>query len=192
MKQIMDKHIIGDSSVFSIEYTFIDTTHETELSMYIKNVNVLEFIREGSHYTTRWNIDELVMWIHDNLTNMKEYPFPFENEGVFASEKDSLAHEFDTDNDEEFDAYYDKLDEWNLRHRWHTASEGAILADVYFQLVGDFVEISWNNTDAEDDVTFISETGGARIPKDLFDNIISQFIKEYALHWFNSKRRKKK
>ena len=97
--------------------------------------------------------------------------------------KDNNAREFDSDNDEEFDAYYDRLYEWNLRHRWHTASSGAILADVYFQLVGDCVEISWNNEDLDEEVEFVQQLGGARVKKETFISVVDSFLKEYANHW---------
>lgn len=106
-------------------------------------------------------------------------------EGDYAAEKDLKAHEFDSDNDEEFDAYYDRLYEWNLRHRWHPASAGAILADVYFQLIGDSIEVSWNNTDAEEEVTFRNLLGGARVGRKLFVSAVDSFIQAYTRHWEN-------
>ena len=80
----------------------------------------------------------------------------------------------------------DELAEWLrnfLRHRWHPASSGAILADVYFQLVGDNVEISWNNEDFGNDIHFQNQLGGARINKDIFYTTIDTFLKAYATHW---------
>ncbi len=62
----------------------------------------------------------------------------------------------------------DELVEWNLRHIWHTASSGAILADVYFQLIGNEVEVSWYNEDTGDDIKFRNRLGGVRIKKTLF------------------------
>ena len=66
----------------------------------------------------------------------------------------------------------------------HPASSGAILANVYFQLVGDNVEVSWNNEDAEDEVRFYSLSGGAKVQKTFFVNVVDEFLKNYALHWF--------
>ena len=99
--------------------------------------------------------------------------------------KDISARDFDSENEEEFDEYYDKLDEWNLHHRWHTASSGAILADLYFQLVGENVEISWNNEDSEDEVLFNCIIGGKKIKKEIFIKVINEFLQDYAKHWFN-------
>ena len=175
----------GADNVFSIEYAFFDDTKETELLMFINGNNILAFHCDGISSTTRWNLDELALWLRQFLDNMKEDPYPVETDGEFAAMKDISAREFDSDDEEEFDAYYDKLDEWNLRHRWHPASSGAILADVYFQLVGEYVEISWNNEDAEDGIAFDNIIGGARIEKEVFIRTIDDFLRAYSLHWFN-------
>ena len=111
---------------------------------------------------------------------MKEDPYPVDVSGEYAAQKDSNAREFDSDDDEEFDAYYDKLDDWNERHRWHPASDGAILADLYFQLVGDSVEISWNNEDLYDDVSFVNVSGGFSVEKTTFVSVVGEFLRDYA------------
>lgn len=176
---------IGDTSQFAIEYAFFDNSRETELSFVIEDNNILSFEKNGNQLTTRWNLDDLVLWLRNFVDHMKDDPYPVDVEGEFAAIKDINSREFDSDDDDEFDAYYDKLDEWNQRHRWHTESAGAILADLYFQLVGDYVEISWNNEDAEKGVVFQNIIGGKRIPKEVFISVVDAFLKEYAMHWFN-------
>ena len=178
-KSNMDNQIIGDKNTFAIGYSFIDAD-TTEISMYHNNKNILEFERDGCLFTTRWNIDELAFWLRDFLNNMGDDPYPVDAEGRFAAQKDQSAREYDTDDNSEFDAYYDKLDEWNLRHRWHPASSGAILADLYFQQVGNTVEISWNNLDADDGVCFITLEGGFSIDKNTFIDVIDTFLNVYA------------
>lgn len=178
--------IIGDKSLFAIEYTFLDSTRETELSLYVSGSNLLSFECGGQQLTTRWNLDELAMWLRNYLDNMQEDPYPVEAAGDYAAIKDINARDFDSDDDEAFDAYYDTLDDWNSRHRWHPACAGAILADLYFQQVGETVEISWNNQDAEEGVVFSSILGGTSIPKELFVSVVDQFLKDYAHHWYRS------
>jgi len=175
---------IGNKT-FSLQYSFFDETQETELSMIIDEENILAYQKNGKSFTTRWNLDELAFWLRDFLDNMQEDPYPVDTAGEFAAMKDISAREFDSDNEAEFDDYYDRLDEWNLHHRWHTASSGAILADLYFQLVEDYVEISWNNEDSEEDVTFNKIIGGKKIPKELFTKVINEFLQDYAKQWFN-------
>lgn len=175
---------IGDKN-FSLNYSFFDDTKETELSIFIDGENILSYQQNGESFTTRWNLDELAFWLRDFLDNMKEDPYPVDTTGEFAAIKDISARDFDSENEEEFDKYYDKLDEWNLHHRWHTASSGAILADLYFQLVGENVEISWNNEDSEDEVLFNCVIGGKKIKKEIFIKVINEFLQDYAKHWFN-------
>lgn len=178
------KYISNEESSFSITYEFFDETHETQLSMLLDGDNILSFERDGRILTTRWNLDELALWLRTFLDLMKEDPYPVEAKGSYAADKDVTAREFDTDDDAEFDAYYDKLDEWNLRHRWHTASGGAILADIYFQLVDDHVEISWNNLDPEEGVKFKYEFGSACVSREQFVQEVEAFLRAYADHWF--------
>ena len=176
--------IIGDKAVFAIEYEFVDDTRDTEISMFVNGINILEFEREGIKLTTRWNLDEIALWLRNFIDNLKEDPYPVKCEGEFAAQKDDIARNFDTDDDEAFEEYYDKLEEWNEKHRWHTASSGAVLADVYFQVVEENVEISWDNRDLDDDVYFNTVTGGARVAVQVFYSVIDSFLKEYAIHWF--------
>ena len=180
---MMETRVIGNPSVFAISYAFFDDSKETEIAMFVNNQNILAFKRGDQVYTTRWNLDELAFWLRDYLNQMAEDPYPVDAQGDYAAMKDNNAREYDSDNDEEFDAYYDRLYEWNLRHRWHTASSGAILADVYFQLVGDCVEISWNNEDLDEEVEFVQQLGGARVKKETFISVVDSFLKEYANHW---------
>ena len=180
----MNASITNYPQIFSITYAFFDESHETEIAMLVNGDNILSFKRNGQELTTRWNLDELALWLRYFLDHMSEDPYPVGVEGEYAAIKDINAREFDTDDEEEFDSYYDKLDEWNLRHRWHPASGGAILADLYFQLIGDNVEISWNNQDVEEGVEFKYKLGGVRIPREKFSPIVESFLKEYAEHWF--------
>ena len=176
--------VSGEISTFSIKYEFFDDKHETQISMLINGDNILAFERDNRNLTTRWNLDELALWLRNFLDHMVDDPYPVDVEGEYAAIKDINAREFDTDDDKLFDIYYDQLDEWDFRHRWHPASGGAILADIYFQQVGDNVEISWNNQDSEENVRFKYKLGGVSIPKEQFTQEINSFLKAYAKHWF--------
>ena len=173
----------GGTHCFRISYAFFKDPRETEIKFLINDDNILEFEREGQVLTTRWNLDDLARWLRLFIDNMKEDAYPVNVAGEYAAIKDINAREFESDDEEEFDAHYDKIDEWNLRHRWHTASNGAILADLYFQLVGENVEISWNNQDSEEGVIFKHELGGARIPREEFTSVVGSFLKAYADYW---------
>lgn len=181
----MITNTIGSESKFALKYTFFDDSRETELSMFVNGDNILAFKQNGVLLTTRWNLDDLAFWLRNFIDNISEDPYPVKAEGDYAAIKDINARNFDSEDDAEFDAYYDALDAWNEKHRWHPASSGAILADVYFQLSGNYVEISWNNEDAEDGVIFRNQLGGCKVEKDLFISTVDAFLKAYALHWFN-------
>lgn len=177
----MDKNI----SDFKIKYEFIDDTHETELSIYIDDVNILAFKRNEALLTTRWNLDSIANWLRNFIDAVDEDPFPFDVDGEFSAIKDIAAREFDSEDIDEIEAHYNSLYDWNLRHRWHTESSGAILADVYYLVIGDKVEISWNNTDSEEDVEFILDVGGTHVLRTQFYQEVDSFLKDYADHWYN-------
>ena len=123
----------------------------------------------------------MVLWLKDFISNLSEDPYPVDVAGIYAAEKDDNARNFDSDDEDVFDAYYDKLNKWNERHRWHPASSGAILSDVYFQLAGENMERSWDNRELEyEDVEFPETMGGISIPKDDFISIMNEFLKAYA------------
>ncbi len=178
------QYMIGDKNTFAIGYKFCNNSHDTELAMYVDGKNILAFERDGIYMTTQWNLDELALWLRGFLDNLTEDPYPVACEGEFAAQKDKKAREFDSDDDNIFDEYYDKLYEWDLRHRWHSASNGAILADVFFQLVGANVEVSWDNRCFGGNVVFQSEVGGFGVPKNQFVSIVDSFLKAYAEHWY--------
>lgn len=180
----MKKEIIGDKSKFAMEYSFLED-NVTELAMFVEGKNILEFFKDGLLRTTRWNLDELAEWLRNLIDNLKEDPYPVDVDGEFAVDKDNNAWDYDSDDEEELDEYYEKLHDWCDVHRWHIASSGAILANAYFQLIGDKVEISWDNEDLEDNTVFTYLKGGTVVDKDLFFNVIDKFLNDYANHWFN-------
>ena len=181
---IENKKIIGNKDYFGISFAFLDDEKDTEIEMYVNGSNILEFKKQGAIRTTRWNLDELTMWLRDFIDNLKEDPYPVEVKGRYAAEKDDNARDFESDDEDEMDKYYNNLQEWYFRHNWHHASSGAILASVYFQLVGNNIEISWDNRGLDDGFDFTYLRGGDVIKKDLFIKIVNQFLNDYADHWF--------
>ena len=176
--------IIGNKDVFAIGYSFFDDSKSTEIYLFHNCKNILAYEKNNIVYTTRWNLDELVIWLKKFVGELSEDAYPVSNvEGIFASQKDNSARDFDIDDDSEFEAYYTKLYQWNLRHRWHTVNTGEVIADMYFQLVGDKVEVSWNNKGLEPDVKYLSVEGGFYVEKKLFVNVVNQFVEAYQKQW---------
>lgn len=177
-------NIIGNKLTFAIEYSFFDNSKLTEIGIYHKCKNILAYEKNGIELSTRWNLDELVLWLNDFVKNLSEDKYPVATaKGQFAAQKDDDARIFDSDDDDEFEAYYNKLYQWSLKHRWRTVSTGEIIADVYFQLVGNQVEISWNNRGLEPDVRYQSVEGGFFVEKDTFVSVVNEFIALYQKHW---------
>ena len=113
----MNTILLGDEKTFGITATFFEDVHTTELSMFAKGKNILAFRQGNEIFTTRWNLDELVLWLKDFISNLSEDPYPVDVAGIYAAEKDDNARNFDSDDEDVFDAYYDKLYEWNERHK---------------------------------------------------------------------------
>ena len=184
---IDNKKLIGNKDYFGIAFAFLDDEKDTEIEMYVNGSNILEFKKQGVIRTTRWNLDELTMWLRDFIDNLKEDPYPVEVKGRYAAEKDDNARDFESEDEDEMDKYYNNLQEWYFRHNWHHASSGAILASVYFQLIGDNIEISWDNRGLDDGFDFTYLRGGDVIEKDLFVKIVNQFLNDYTDYWFDDK-----
>ena len=174
----------GETSSFALEYAFFDEYKTTELCMYVNGQNILAFTRNGIHLTTRWQLDELAEWLRYFIDNMRDDPYPVDVDGDYAALMDINSRQFDSDDEKEFDEYYDVLDEWVWRHTWIHASAGAILADLYFRLINGQVEISWNNRHPEDGVQFDTEFGCGYVPKEVFVDVVNHFLRDYADHWF--------
>lgn len=180
----MKRKLIGNQSEFAIEYGFYDDTRETELSMFVEGKNILEFKHDNETLTTCGTLEELAMWLRDFIDNLKEDPFPVNVEGKYLAEKYDNAMDFDIANEDEYWKYHFKINDWCWSHSWHHASEGAILADVFFQLVGDKVEISWDNRGLDEGYDFTYLKGGAYIDKEVFVDVVHKFLNEYADHWY--------
>ena len=178
------KKLVGEKEIFAVEYMFDENSHSTELSMFVGGVNILEYVRENKVLTACWDFDELAQWLRSFLDNLSNDPYPAIVEGEFAAQKDDAARKFDSDDDNEFEEYYNKLYVWNQKHRWHSVSSGAILADVFFQQVDEYVEVSWDNRGLDNDVKFSSEMGGCRVPKKVFVEVTNEFLNDYADYWF--------
>lgn len=103
-------------SSFDIRFKKIsDKNHESEIYFIVDEQNICLFkhIEEKRYKTTRWNLDELVLYLRDLPIMLKnDSPFPFDVEGKCAAELDNNARLFDSDTDEELEKYYLCLNDW--------------------------------------------------------------------------------
>ena len=182
---IVEKRMFaGNPTTFAIGYAFVGEDRTTELSMFINGDNILGFMNEGVHRTTRWPyLNGLVSWLRNFVLNMHEDPYPIEAEGEFAAQKDSFARAFSSDDPDEMDAYYEPLLDWAYNHTWLHERGGAILSNVYFEYRNNVVEISWDNRRSEKGVTFDFEYGGTRVEAELFKKVVLGFSEAYEQHW---------
>lgn len=175
------------NSSFDIRFKKIsDENHESEIYFIVDEQNICLFkhIEEKRYKTTRWNLDELVLYLRDLPIMLKnDSPFPFDVERECAAELDNNARFFDSDNDEELEKYYICLNDWGYNHSWHHASSGAILADVFFRRVDDDVEISWWSDQEEDEIVFKNKYGFILFPYDDFVDVINKSVYSYNELW---------
>lgn len=191
-ENIAEETAIGDTSSFAIGYAFIGDDRCTELSMWAEGTNLLGFTKEGCHYTTRWlYLEGLVAWLNSFALNMKDDPFPIDVEGEYAAEKVAhargLAPELDDDSSDEeldaFDAYFDRFDDWAQNHTWISERGGAILSNMFFEYKDGMVEISWDNRNEHDGVSFDCKFGGVRVDSETFKAVVFEFVDAYERHW---------
>ena len=188
--------IIGDVRAFAIGYMFpvdpqseyVADRHDTRMTMYIGGVNVLGFVTEmvepPVHGTLQWNLDEAVEWLDEFARNSRAEEFPFPNvPGTCLAELDENARDFDCEDENEFDCYYDALDDYVWPRSWHHTCDEAVFARLYFRILGGNVEISWDNRGAEEGVTFDTLTGHALVPLATFRDVVSRFVAAYLKHW---------
>ena len=69
---IENKKLIGNKDYFGISYAFLDDEKDTEIEMYVNGSNILEFKNLETIRTTRWNLEELAMWLRNFIDNLKE------------------------------------------------------------------------------------------------------------------------
>lgn len=176
--------LIGNKDEFAIGYEIVSRKDRvTALCMYVNRKNILEFKVDGERYTVTWNLDDLVTWLEEFAMKEQDEPFPYEVKGATAAEKDSYAREYDSDSDAEFESYYERLNEWVYVHTWKHASAGGTIPNVYFRKIGHEVEISWDNNDVNEVVTFLEKDGSVRIDADKFKEIIWALATSYKAEW---------
>ncbi len=163
--------------------------HESELVLLVHGINILEYVYkdETKRRTIIGNIDDLMAYLESTIQfTDSDIPFPYHVLGDNASELDKEARKYDTDDMDEFDKYYDTLDEWTYPHSWIHAGNGYFIPDVMFRKVDTDIEISWNNENLYDDAKFTSLTGCVRIPCEQYITIIQNTIETYRRLWNKS------
>lgn len=177
--------IIGNKDEFAFDLRKTsDEDHLSQLKVFVKGKNICEWKDKetGQKRTIWWNLDELITYLHDTETFLyHDDPFPIDVLGECASELENNARDFESDNEEEMDDYYDRLNDWVYDHSWNHARAGAIVPDVIFRNVNGNMEISWWNDD--EDIDFTNRYGYIIIPAETYKTLIGKLFSEYNAMW---------
>lgn len=182
----------GDKDIFAIQYEFeVNPFYETSLTgetwgkfeLTVRGMDVCRYKRVDSETTYQWNLIYIVEWFCENLKYiLSEEPFPLPVEGQNSLELLDNSLLFESDNDDEFDAWFDKKQEWEYKHSWFSNRAGSFLPDVLFRRVNDNkIEIAWNNESiySSEGISFINPTGIEYVSLGIFESTIKNFIEDF-------------
>lgn len=181
----------GDKNTFAIEYEFVanpfneprltgETWGKFELSVH--GVDVCRYKKVDRVTTYQWNLIYIVEWFSENLKHiLSEEPFPLPVEGQHSLELLDHCLLFESDNDDEFDAWFETKQDWEFKHSWFSNRAGSFLPDVFFRRVNDNIEIAWNNesTYASEGISFINPMGVEYVPLGAFESTVKNFIEDF-------------
>lgn len=94
-----------------------------------------------------------------------------------------IVTNYQPEDDNEFDVWVEKKQDWEFRHSWYSARSGSFLARVYFRHVsGNQIEISWDNSSiySKDTVLFDYPKGVTLVEVYEFRNVVHQFLNDFA------------
>lgn len=181
----------GDKNIFAIQYEFIDNRFNENsligetwgrLELFVHGIDVCQYKRENIVKSFQWNLIYIVEWFSENLKHiLNDEAFPLPVEGQNSIELINNCLLFDSENDDEFDAWFDTNQEWEFKHSWFSNRAGSFLPDVFFRRINGEIEIAWNNesTYSTEGITFINPIGVRKIPIGIFDSTVKNFIEDF-------------
>lgn len=181
----------GDRNTFAIQYEFVaNPFNETSLTgetwgkfeLFVHGIDVLRYKRVDSVTAYQWNLIYITEWFSENLKCiLSNEPFPLPVEGQDSLELLDHCLLFESDNDDEFDAWFDTKQEWEFKHSWFSNRAGSFLPDVFFRRVNGEIEIAWNNesTYSSEGISFINPIGIEYVPLGIFESTIKNFIEDF-------------
>ena len=179
--------IIGDKKELAFDIVKIsEADHVCMLKVFVRGENICEWkeIDSSEKYTVCWNIDELISYLYETTDFLYEDdPFPVIIDGECASELENNARDFESDDEKEMEAYYDKLNDWVYKHSWNHARYGAVVPDVLFRKVDGNMEISWWTDQEDEGRVFTNRYGYVLIPKNEYENLIEEVFHTYNEIW---------
>lgn len=181
----------GDKNIFAIQYEFkVNPFNETSLTgetwgkfeMFVNGIDICRYKRVDSVTSYQWNLIYVVEWFSENLKYiLRDEPFPLPVKGQHSLQLLDNCLLFESDDDDEFDAWFDTKQEWEFKHSWFSNRAGSFLPDVYFRRVNKEIEIAWNNesTFSSEGISFINPIGIEYVPLEIFEFTIKNFIEDF-------------
>lgn len=181
----------GNKDVFAVAYELKESPFNESVrknptwgvfQMWVDNKSVCTFSMDNKIREYEWDLIFIVEWFCKNKNNiLNEIEFPLLIEGNNAIELYNNSGDFDSDDDDEFDSWFEKRQDWYFKHSWYSNNGGSYLADVIFRRVQDTIEIAWDNTELYSEVKFNNPKGIYYVPFELFENVVDSFIEDFML-----------
>jgi hypothetical protein len=191
----------GNKEVFAVAYELKESPFNEcgrnepswgVFQMWVNNKSVCTFSVDDKIREYEWDLIFIMEWLCKNKNNiLNETQFPLPSEGNNAIELYNNSGDFDSDDDDEFDSWFVKRQDWYFKHSWYSNNGGSYLADVFFRRVEDNIEISWDNGGLYSDVKYNNPEGVYYIPVELFQNVVDSFIEDFMLELYTSEEGKR-
>jgi len=168
----------GNKQELAIEYKIID--EEGYFEFWVDNKPLCCFYKDGKKQQYKWQLSHIVDWLIENEQYiLAETEFPLNVNANSSIDFFDKSGEFDSDDIEEFSRWFEKRQDWYFRHSWYSSRAGSFLADVIFRRVGENIEIEWDNTLLYEGIEFINPKGIYYVNKNVFRQVINDFIIDY-------------
>ncbi|WP_371368282.1 hypothetical protein SRRS_19180 [Sporomusa rhizae] len=181
----------GSKEVFAVAYELKQSPFSESgkneptwgvFQMWVDNKSVCTFSMDDKIREYEWDLICIVEWLcknKNNIFNETQFPLPIEGNNSLEFYKNS--GDFDSDDDDEFDLWFEKRQDWYFRHSWYSDNGGSFLADVIFRRVENTIEIAWDNLDLYNEIKFTNPKGIYYVPFELFQEVINNFIENFML-----------
>jgi hypothetical protein len=180
----------GDTQIFSIKYDFTKNPYNEKglfaetwgkFELWANGKELCKFSKNNHEKTYEWNLIHVVEWLGENLpTILTDEDFPLPVQGKTALELLASSLNFDSDNDDEFDAWFSIKQDWEFKHSWFSNRGGSYLPEVYFRRIGQQIEISWNNENLySEEISFPYTTGLEYVPIHIFELVLKDYINDF-------------
>lgn len=191
----------GNKETFAIAYELKESPFNEseknkptwgEFQMWVHNNSVCTFSMNDEIREYEWDLCFIFEWLFKNKNHiLEESSFPLPSEGDSAIELYNNSGDFDSDDDIEFDSWFEKRQDWYFNHSWYSNNGGSYLADVIFRRVDNNIEIAWDNTELYNNIKYVNPKGVYYIPVELFQIVVDGFIESFTIEISKSEEGKR-